>query len=282
MYVAAMQKVISCFMGIFLPFLLFAVNPPKASLGFLPKESKEFLPKYKFISSFTADSRAHRLSFARNSDQNSYTASMGGSFALLNHRLGQIPLQWSASGSTWLTLQRTKGSGGVVNNDFFADIWVDAALTSHWYLRFGTGHSSQHLSDDAILLGLPFSNYAKDYHFVGAIFKKKKLQAYSLAYFNYNFKTQGDISRKWLFQAGFEHAPLRIKDNVFGYYALDIKCREELRFEPTVNMQIGCKVIDEEGAAFRIALDQTIGKEERGSFMYQTRNFARLALYFDF
>lgn len=271
-----MQKVWYCLLLILLPSIGVALDPPK--------QKPKFLPKRKFITTFTADSRAHRLSIAKNFDQNSWTASMGGIMPVLNFNLGNLPLQWSAAGSTWLTLQRANGAGAVINNDFFADTWVDAALTQNWYMRLGTGHSSQHLSDDALLLGLPFGNYAKDYHFMGMVYKNKKyhLQSYALSYYNYNFKTSADISGKFLFQLGFEHAPFIFRNAHQFYYAADIKLREEHRFEPTFNIQIGYKVTDEEDSALRIALDQSIGKEERGSFMYQNRNFARLAIYIDF
>jgi hypothetical protein len=272
-----MQKHMLCFFYLMCLTLITKADEPEN--GYF-----KVLPKKRWVSTFTADSRAHRLSMAKNFDQKSWNASMGGIMPVLNFKIGSLPFQWSIAGTTYLTLQRANGAGAVINTDFFGDTWVDAEISSQWFVRVGTGHSSQHLADDAILRGLPFSNYAKDYHFTGLIYKNKPatLQAYGLAYYNYNFKTSTDLSGNWLFQTGFEHAPLKLKSDCFIYYALDLKFREEHRFEPTLNAQIGCKAIDFKGDAIRIALDQTIGKEERGSFMYQTRNFVRLAIYLDF
>ena len=276
-YVALMQKHILCLFYVMCLTLITKAEEPEIG-------KMKILPKKRWINTFTADSRAHRLSMAKNFDQKSWNASMGGIMPVLNFKIGSLPFQWSIAGATYLTLQRNNGAGAVINTDFFGDTWVDAEISSQWFVRLGTGHSSQHLSDDAILLGLAFSNYAKDYHFAGLIYKNKRatLQAYGLAYYNYNFKTNTDLSGSWLFQAGIEQTLFKINDDYSLYYAIDIKLREEHRFEPTLNTQLGFKVMDLKGAATRIALDQTFGKEERGSFMYQNRNFARLAVYLDF
>lgn len=242
------------------------------------------LPQPKLVEIFTADSRANRISIARNFDENSYTASMGGILPIIGVRQGKFNGQLSAAGSTYLTLKRANGGGSVVNTDFFAEVFLDASLSNNYYLRLGTGHSSQHFSDDAIIAGLPFSNYAKDFHTIGLIYKRSAwhLQAYSLAHYNYNFKTSSDISGKWLFQFGFEHAPFHLNKTTHLYYAGDIKFKEELSFEPTLNIQTGLRMGKENSQTLRIAFDQTWGKEERGSFMHNTRNFGRLGLYFDF
>jgi hypothetical protein len=242
------------------------------------------LPQPKLVETFTADSRANRTSIARNFDENSYNASMGGILPIIGVKQGKFNGQLSAAGSTYLTLKRANGGGSVVNTDFFAEVFLDAILSKYYYLRLGTGHSSQHLSDDAIIGGLSFSNYAKDYHTVGLIYKRSAwhLQAYSLAHYIYNFKTTTDISGKWLFQFGFEHAPFHLNKTMHLYYAGDIKFKEELNFEPTLNIQAGLRMGKENSQALRLAIDQTWGKEERGSFMYNTRNFARIGLYLDF
>ena len=64
---------------------------------------------------------------------------------------------------------------------------------------------------------------------------------------------------------------------------MDKVCRkEELNFEPTLNIQAGLRMGRENSQALRLAIDQTWGEEERGSFMNNNRNFARLGLYLDF
>jgi hypothetical protein len=244
----------------------------------------QVLPQPKLVQTFTADSRASRLSFARNFDENSYNASMGGILPIIGVKQGKFNGQLSAAGSTYLTLKRANGGGSVVNTDFFAEVFLDASLSNYYYLRLGTGHSSQHLSDDAIVSGLTFTNYAKDYHYAGLIYKRQAwhLQAYGLAHYNYNFKTQTNLSGKWMLQLGFEHTALTINSELHFYYASDIKLKEELNFEPTINIQTGLKLGNEGQENMRLAFDQTWGAEERGSFMYEKRNFSRLGIYLDF
>jgi hypothetical protein len=241
-----------------------------------------WLPQIKLVQTFTADSRAHRLSMARNFDQNSWTASMGGALPLLNFNLFGLAAQWGIGGSTWLTLLRNNGAGAVINTDFFADSWLDVRIYRSLYLRVGTGHTSQHLSDDAIIMGIPFTNYAKDFHYVGVVYSpRKNFQTYALVHYNYNFKTQSDLSGKFMLQCGMEHQLIRIKQNHGLYYAMDVKLKEELGFDPTFNAQIGWRLLNGAGRACRLAIDQSLGKEERGSFMYQSRNFARMGIYLD-
>jgi hypothetical protein len=243
------------------------------------------LPESKMVATFTADTRANRLSFQRNFDEISYTASMGGIFPILNINKGKFNSQLSAAGSTYLTLARQNGAGSVKNVDFFGDIFLDIQLSKLSVLRLGTGHSSQHLSDDAIIAGAAFKNYAKDYHQVLYILKLKKwgLQAYGGLHYNYNFKTQGDISGKTMVQLGFEQWPFAKRNYLRNlYYGCDLKLREEHNFATTFNLQFGYKMVNQNGKALRIALDYTEGMDERGYYQPTNRNFAHMGIYFDF
>ncbi|MBP7510282.1 MAG: DUF1207 domain-containing protein [Bacteroidia bacterium] len=243
------------------------------------------LPESKMVATFTADTRANRLSFQRNFDEISYTASMGGIFPILNFNKGKFNSQLSVAGSTYLTLARQNGAGSVKNVDFFGDILLDIQLSKLSVLRLGTGHSSQHLSDDAIIAGAPFKNYAKDYHQVLYILMLKKwgLQAYGGLHYNYNFKTQGDISGKAMVQLGFEQCPFAKRNYLRNlYYGCDLKLREEHNYATTFNFQFGYKMVNQNGKALRIAIDYTEGIDERGYYQPTNRNFAHMGIYFDF
>jgi hypothetical protein len=245
----------------------------------------EWLPTSKMVQTFTADSRANRLSFQRNFDKASYTASMGGIFPFINIGKGKFNSQLSVAGSTYLTLARQNGAGAVKNVDFFGELYYDIQLGENHVLRAGTGHSSQHLSDDAIVAGAAFKNYAKDYHQLMYIARltEKGLQAYMGIHYIYNFKTSTDISGKWMWQFGFEHAPFVGHKYLRGiYYGVDAKWRQELDYGSTINAQLGYKLMNENGRTFRLAIDYTEGIDERGYYQPAQRDFAHLGIYFDF
>ncbi|MCF8255554.1 MAG: hypothetical protein K9H61_11520 [Bacteroidia bacterium] len=270
------------------PFLffvgLFFFLPNTTPIYGQTKVRFEPIPEKKIIPLFTADPRAHRLSFERNLDETSYGVSMGGIFPFLNYKKGEITVQTSISGSTYLTLARKKQAGSVNNIDFFGDFWLDISLPKNWALRFGTGHTSQHLSDDAIIAGNPFKNYARDYHQILVVHQLKSVRilSYGGVLYNYNFKTDKDISGKFQFQLGFEHSPIHLGKQQYFYYAGDIKWREELNFASTLNLQLGYKLVTNTARAFRFAINHTIGKDERGYYQPSNRNFTHLGIFFDF
>lgn len=244
----------------------------------------EFLPKGKLVPTFTADTRAHRLGAARNFDEHSYNVSMGGIFPVYEFGNTHYKIQVSAAGSTYLTLVKNTVGGSVQNIDFFGDGFVDLNFHRYWTYRIGMGHSSQHLSDDAIVAGNPFKNYAKDYFQLTAIFQfpRYHINTYGGLYYNYNFKTNTDISGKLLFQFGFEHAPFKLSPKAQLYYAGDIKIREENDYAFTTNLQVGYKLVNSLGKTLRLALNYTSGTDERGYYQPANRNFAHAGIYLDF
>ncbi len=244
------------------------------------------LPTEKIVPVFTADTRANRLSFQRNFDENSYTASMGGIFPLVNMNRGKLKSQLSTAGSTYLTLLRYDNSGSVRNVDFFVDLLFDIKLSKNWIMRLGTSHTSQHLSDDAIIAGSLFKNFAKDYHQVMAVYQSKKhgILGYGGIEYIYNFKTNEDLSNNVLLHVGFEHYPFFTHKKWIKnmYYAGDIKLRQELNFAHTANFQLGYKISYNNKRAMRIAYDYTEGVNEIGYYQPQNRNFSHLGIYLDF
>lgn len=242
-----------------------------------------FIPSKKIIGIFTADTRAHRIGFQKNLDANSYTASMGGLFPVVSAHHKKMHFQFSVAGTTYISLIRRIQSGSVENTDYYGDLLLDGWLSNHWGFRLGLGHTSQHLADDAIIGGLPFSNYAKDYGSAFLCYRKNKMKLllYAGGSYAYNFKTAGDISGKIQWQFGLEHSLVKLASRQYLFYAADFKFREELNFDPTYNFQVGYKMTNSSGRTFRFAIDRTGGTDERGYFQPAKRNFFHLGLYFD-
>ncbi|MDP1726357.1 MAG: hypothetical protein Q8M15_06205 [Bacteroidota bacterium] len=244
------------------------------------------LPQKKLVPLFTADARAHRISIQRVLGNNSYLGSMGGIFPLIQVQKNKKVLQLCAAASTYLSLKRTGNHGSVENIDFFADVYLDAKITNYFLLRLGTGHTSQHLSDDAINKGAVFANYARDYHQLFGIYKNKKYDffVYSGIVFNYNFKTVPgiNISNTPIIQFGFEHTPIRFSKTQSVYYAADIKLRGELNYQNTHHFQLGYRLQKKNLKALRIACDYSAGLEERGQYYTGFRKFSSIGLYLEF
>ncbi|MCG9881111.1 MAG: DUF1207 domain-containing protein [Bacteroidia bacterium] len=242
-------------------------------------------PSEKMVGIFSADARAHRLGFSRNFDGNNYGISMGNIFPVLNAKKGKAFAQLNVAGSTYLTLLRLNQAGSVLNSDYFADVFVDLSFQSPFILRLGTGHSSQHLSDDAIVSNLySYQNYAKDYHQITGIYQtqQKNFLAYAGLFYNYNFKTSSNISNKQLWQMGFLHYPFKNKHLKSFFYGADIKFREELNFDHSLNMQVGYAIKSEDEHAIRLAFNYSQGTDERGYFHPAQRNFAHVGIYFEY
>ncbi len=248
------------------------------------KLNHTLLPNAKIVPVFTADSRAHRLTFQKNFDGNSYTAGMGGFVPFYQIENNKIKIQFTAGGSTYINLVRQTGAGMVLSTDYFGDLYADINFHNYWTIRLGTGHTSQHLSDDATIAGFPFKNYAKDYHQLMAIYQNSKynMMVYGGVYWNYNFKTSGDISNKALIQLGFEHTPFKKNTWKHLYYAADLKVRQELDYQFTLNTQAGFKAITSQAKALRLAGNYTTGTDERGYFHPSNRNFWSMGVYLDF
>lgn len=269
--------------GIWLLLLLQFATLPLLALNDTIQTKWVWVPNTKATGIFTADARAHRLSFERNLGENSYTASMGGFFPVASLYWKGKHFQMSASGATYITLVRRIQSGTVQNSDYFGDLILDGWIHPDWGFRIGMGHTSQHLSDDAITSGLPFKNYAKDYATVYACYRNKKLQtfAYAGGSYAYNFKTASNISGKWMLQAGFEQALWKMGSHQAFYLAGDIKFREELNFSFGSNLQAGYRFKRSSGRLLRLAVNRSDGIDERGYFQPANRNFFHGGIYLD-
>lgn len=242
------------------------------------------LPDTHIVPLFTADSRAHRLSIQKPFDNRGYVGGMGGIFPLAAISTHKKTAQLSVASTLYTTLQRWTDHGIILNADFFVDLFLDIQLNNRFSIRTGAGHTSQHLSDDALGAGYVPINYVRDYYQAFGIYQlaKYRFMGYGGVVFNHNFKTTYDISKKFMFQLGFEHSPVKFKVNNYLYWAADVKFREEFDYGTTQNYQVGYKYGVATKHVFRFALNYSKGYEERGQFYTKKRELTTVGLFFDF
>lgn len=256
----------------------------KAQQPINQKYQYELLPQKHIVPLYTADSRAHRLSIQKPFDSRGYIGSMGGIFPVVSITNTKQKLQFSVASTLYTTLNRWTNRGQVVNVDFFVDLFLDFQLNENFSLRSGMGHTSQHLSDDALQAGLVPINYVRDYYQVFVNYKNNTYRffTYGGITYNHNFKTTADISGFSILQVGLEHSPIKWGNHNFIYYAADFKFRQESNFASTTNFQLGYKYALENSHVFRLAINQFNGITEIGQNYKQSATFNTVGLYFDF
>ena len=250
------------------------------------------LPKTHLMPLWSANSTAHRISAAKIFENNNYIGSMGGVFPLVSASRGDKVVQASIASTLYAQLVRPPGHLQVLNVDFFVDLFFDFLVSENAVVRFGPGHTSQHLTDDALeILGYVHSiNYVRDYVQLFGCYQIPRFQGdlYGGFYYNYKFKTQDfdpntpDDAKRMIYEFGGEFAPLQIAPSVFVYTGLDIKVRGEASFGTSQNYQLGVKYSNSDGRAVRFAFNHRTGLEERGQFFLQHNTFNTFAFYFDF
>lgn len=249
------------------------------------------LPQNHFIPVLTADTRAHQLGATYNGSNNKHQiiGSLGGIFPLVTIKTKLISLQLSTAGTLYTTLLRKLNSGSVVNADYYADVYCDIHLTRNFKMRTGFGHTSHHLSDDALQSGLSpkANNYVKDYFTAGLVYSNLKSIVYAMLYYNHNFKTTdfdkaNNYSGNTMWQFGSENNIFSISKSANLYLAGDLKLRQELGFGSTYNIQTGIKLYNNTTRCIRLAVNYTGGYEERGQFYKNKRNFFHTGLLFQF
>lgn len=243
------------------------------------------LPETNLVPLFTADSRAHRLSIQKPVDDNGYIGSMGGIFPVFSAANNKRTFQLSAAATVYTTLRRWTDRGRLINVDFFVDIFGDLKLTEQWAIRSGIGHTSQHLSDDAVVdEGTHPINYTRDYGQLFGVYNNAKyaFRAYAGLTFNTNFKTTRSLGPIFIPQIGWEHSVVKWKAHNYLYYAFDIKLRGELDYRTIQNYQFGYKYGIPNKHTLRFAINHSRGLDERGQFYTETRNFTTFGFFFDF
>jgi hypothetical protein len=246
------------------------------------------MPESHLIPVFTADQRAHRLSLVNVTGTTEFIGSMGGIFPVVRITRGKQILQMSAASTLYTTLVRQAQGGRLLNTDFFVDLFFDLELHPRWVVRWGAGHTSQHLSDDVAhrILGI---NYVRDYYDFMGVFRLSPGQGfvYGGVVLNNNFKTTNDsqafdLSGTPLLRLGFEHAPLKVGPYGRLFYAADVKFKGELGYRTTQNVQAGIRFTNPHGRAIRFAFNYAWGYDERGQFYTKKRDFAGVGFYLDF
>lgn len=269
--------------------MLHAQNPD--SLPVSPKPTITFtaLPQQKLIPIFTADARSHRLQILKDINSPGYVGSLGGQFPVVDIKALNKTLQFGIAATVYTTLNRYVGRGRVINVDYFVDFLFDLELTKTWKIRGGFGHTSQHLSDDAMESGLIPKNYVKDYLQFQSVHQllKNKLLVYGGIYYFHNFKLTNNmlpenLSRKIMLQAGFEADVLKLTKASSLYVGADLKLRQEFDFGNTHSFQAGYKLTGVTQRKMRFAYSYLGGYEERGQFYDTKISLNTVGLYFDF
>jgi hypothetical protein len=238
---------------------------------------------------YAADTRAHRLGIQRNLNASEFIGSMGGQFPVYNLNRGKHRFQFEIAGSTYMGLLRSVNHGSVLNTDFYVDVFLNYQFRNNWALRLGSGHTSQHLSDDAIANAqYPFTNYARDYHQVGISYKGKRnaYHLYNNVIINYNFKTDEVHSGKITIQPGFElniNQTFLNQTNPGGFIiGADFKFRGELDFRSTNNLLLAYQFNHLHPQKLRLVLNFSSGADERGQFYRSNRNLISTGIYAEF
>jgi hypothetical protein len=252
------------------------------------KSQFTLMPESHIVPLFTADSRAHRLSVCNVIGTGEFVASMGGIFPVLGFKAFNKTCQFSGASTLYTTLVRSIHGGSLINTDFFVDLFLDIKLNEKIALRGSTGHTSEHLSDDAINKYHTI-NYVRDYFELFGIYQLPKQNGiiYGGIIFNHNIKTTNDsqafdLSGRPTFQLGFEYTPLKIGKQANLYFAADVKFKAEVDLGSTQNLQAGIKWTNEYKRAIRLAVNYSWGYDERGQFYTQKREYVYAGLYLDF
>lgn len=214
---------------------------------------------------------------------------MGGQLPVWFFQRGKHKFQFEVAGTTYLTLLRSVNHGSVLNTDFFADVLLNYQWHKNWAIRIGTGHTSQHLSDDAIAnAAFPLKNYARDYHQIGLSYKGNlnKYHLYSNLIYNYNFKTDRNYSGSAMLQVGFESnlTQIFLKTRMVSSFILaaDVKFRGEQNLKPTSNILFGYQFNHMAPQKIKLVVNYSSGADERGQFYLNSRDLLIAGIHAEF
>jgi len=234
-----------------------------------------FFPDTTFVSPFSADAHAHRIAVENILFTKNVRSSIGGMFPVLNIELPHRTVQATFGGSVHFEL-RPNGQAHIVSNDYYVDyLLLDVPWSDDLFIRFVTGHTSHHLSDNWYerLKLTSAIRYSRDYVKLFCIYEENFNQQFYLgADYAYIFTVGGlRVQRPWTFQTGGKWPITQWLDVVTLYGAADIKLRQEAGFAATNTVQLGCAVPMQQGRVLRLALQYRRGLEERGQFFPQHR-----------
>lgn len=242
------------------------------------------LPEKKLVPSFTASGTQHRISYNKQLTREIFIGSMGGVFPVADVHVNNLLCQISAASSIYTSLQNAGIKYKVTNVDFYVDLFFDVPISVASILRFGWGHTSHHLADDAVVPGISPLNYARDYYDLFLVQTVGEINGfvYGGVYWNYSFLINSNIGRKILPEFGGETTIGTLYQSVAVYGAVDVKFHGELNYGTTQSYQIGIKSENQNFRAVRCAYTFRTGVEDRGQFYYLRNSLHTLGVFFDF
>lgn len=279
-------------LGLFLLICIFTTvtlaAPADSVIHVKKKLAVELLPN-TLIPAFAADARAHRILILKDINNTEYTLGFGGKCAIANTSYKNKILQFSIAATMFSGLARYKQSGQTIYVDYLVDFFADLKLTPNFMLRGSYGHTSHHLSDDAVAVGYVQKNYAKDYvqlHTVHYLLKKRMMLYEGICYFH-NFKigeagVAQNLSGNNMLQAGFEVDAIKINTQHSFFIAADLKLRQELDWGNTRSVVLGYKLKIPSQKNLRIAYQHVNGYAESGQFYNKQLKNNTIGLYVEF
>lgn len=245
------------------------------------------VPDTSFIPSFTADGTAHRLSYAKDLSSGAFFAGLGGSFPAALVRYQGLECLITVSGTVYTTLVSAGVKFQVTNADYYADVSFDLPVTAGTTVRLGSGHTSHHLVDDAVLApggAARVINYARDYYqlFVAQDLSHIRGFVYGGVYYDHSYLVNIRKDGQFLWQFGADGGNLPLFSTLSLYGALDVKLRGAVNYGATQSYQVGIRSQNENRRGLRLAYTYRTGMEERGQFYNQRNTVQNIGLFFDF
>lgn len=208
---------------------------------------------------------------------------MGAAIPVFGIDLMDITAQASFGASVHFELHPI-GQAQISSNDYYIDFFMlDIDVSKHHFVRFVTGHTSHHLSDNWYeRLQLTSSvRYSRDYLKLLYIYNNGfGDQFYCGADYAYIMTIGQKIKKPWRLQAGGESSLLDLYGIADLYAAIDIKLRQEAGFAATNSFQIGAKMPMRNFQLIRLAYQFRFGLDERGQFFPQHRTLSTFGAYF--
>ena len=245
-----------------------------------------FLPSEKFIPSFTASGTEHRISYAKQLNNNSFIGSLGGVFPAARVRYKKMDCIISVGSTLYTTLRSAGIKYSVTNADFYVDLMFDFLLSEYSALRLGSGHTSHHLVDDGVAAFGSSSviNYARDYYQIFFVQHIPLIHGFTYGgmYYTYSFLINSRRDGQLLVQCGADGGNIVVWKSFTLYTAFDLKARSEVDYAATQSYQAGIRIMDEYFRSIRFAYTYRTGIDDRGQFYNQRITYHSLGLYFDF
>lgn len=258
-------------------------------VSLLSAQDRSFItlvPDSSFIPSFTADGTAHRLSYSKDLSTGTFFAGLGGSFPAAVVQYAGLECLITISGTVYTTLADGGVKFLVTNADYFADVTLDVPVAEQTVIRLGSGHTSHHLVDDAVLAPGGIArviNYARDYYqlFVVQQVPAARGFVYGGMYYDHSYLENVRRDGQFLYQFGADGGNLPLFHTIVLYGAVDVKLRGAVNYGSTQSYQIGIRSANK-NRAVRLAYTYRTGMEERGQFYDQRSTVQSIGLFFDF